>query len=319
VRSDYHDHVAAVLLWLRLDETEFLDIAGQPLEQLVAQFGSRLLPAPEHDRHLDLVPLPKEPLDMAPLGAVVVRVNLRPNLDFLDDRLRLVLARLPGLERRLILELAEVHELAHRRPRGRRHLDEVEVCLLSKSQRVGDRDDPDLLARRAYETNFRYPDTVVDTRFSADVTSNVTLFLVRDCPRSGTPGLAVKRQSPARLACGATTGDGRSALGAYSPAARTTSPRTPQRRPANGTPGRDVRPCPPSLSAGRTSTRRRSRRPRGRRCADQVGGGRGGPPLAARRNPPSRYVLLASLAHLAGTVAVARCRIPCGLPQTFSL
>jgi len=62
-----------------------------------------------------------------------------------------------------------------------------------------------LLAGRAYEANFRYPDTVVDTRFSADVTSNVTLFLIRDCPGSGTPGLAVKTESPARLACGATT------------------------------------------------------------------------------------------------------------------
>jgi hypothetical protein len=259
VRSDHHDHVSAILLRLRLDEAEFLDIAGQPLEQLVAELGPRLLPAPEHDRHLDLVPLPKEPLDVAPLGAVVVRVNLRPNLDFLDDRLRLVLARLPGLERRLILELAEVHELADRRPRGRRHLDEIEVCLLSQSQRIGDRDDPDLLSRRAYETNFRYPDTVVDTRFSADVTSNVTSFLIRDYPRSATLGLAVKRQSPARLACGATTGDGRSALGAaHSTAARTTSPRTPRRRPANGAPARNVRPCPPSLPADRTTTRQRT-------------------------------------------------------------
>jgi hypothetical protein len=31
-----------------------------------------------------------------------------------------------------------------------------------------------LLAGRAHESDFRYPDTVVDTRFSADVTSNVT-------------------------------------------------------------------------------------------------------------------------------------------------
>jgi len=110
------------------------------------------------------------------LGAVVVRVDLRPDLDLLDDRLRLVLARFPGFERRLVLELAEVHELADRRPCRRRDLHEVEIGLLGQSQRVGDRYDPDLLARRAYETNFRYPDAVVDSRFSADVTSNVTSF-----------------------------------------------------------------------------------------------------------------------------------------------
>src|SRR5262249_60216973 len=81
VRSDHHDHVAAILLRLRLDEAEFLDIACQPLEQLVAELGPRLLSAPEHDRHLDLVPLPKEPLDVAPLGALGARVKTPPNLD----------------------------------------------------------------------------------------------------------------------------------------------------------------------------------------------------------------------------------------------
>jgi hypothetical protein len=61
-----------------------------------------------------------------------VRIDLRPDLDLLDDRLRLVLARLPGLERRLILELAEVHELGDRRTRRRRDLDEIEICLLGQ-------------------------------------------------------------------------------------------------------------------------------------------------------------------------------------------
>src|SRR5215467_8188041 len=196
---------------------------------------------------------------MAPLCAVVVRVNLRPNLDFLDDRLRLVLARFPGLERRLILELAEVHELADRRPRGRRHLDEVEVCLLSQSQCIGDRDDPDLLARRAYQANFRYPDTVVDTRFSADVTSNVTSFLTRDCPGSGLPG-ACRRTTKPRTACmrghHGTTHTAHAALPTAPPARRRRARPEPasHQRASQG-----VRPCPPSLSAGRAATRQRGR------------------------------------------------------------
>jgi len=242
-RPDHHDHVPAVLLRLRLDEAEFLDVAGQPLKQLVPKLRPRLLAAAEHDRHLDLVSLPQEPLDVALLGAVVVRVDLRPDLDLLDDRLRLVLARLPGLERRLVLELAEVHELADRRPRGRRHLYEVEVCLLGQPQSVGDRDDPDLLAGWAYEANFRYPDTVVDTRFSADVTSNVTLFPIRACPGSGTPALSAKTESPAQLACGATTA--RSAprrLYLRSVAAHA------RHRLAIGAPARIVRPAPGRLS-----------------------------------------------------------------------
>jgi hypothetical protein len=184
-RADHHDHVPAVLLRRRLHEAKFLDIRGQLLKQPIAQFGPGLLASAEHDRHLDLVALLEEPLDMALLGAVVVRIDLRADLDLLDDRLSLVLARLSGLQCRLVLELAEVHQFADRRPRRGRDLDQVEICLLGQPERVVDRDDPDLLARRAYQPYFRYPNAIVDTRFSADVTSSVTLL-----PGQGLPGQA---------------------------------------------------------------------------------------------------------------------------------
>ena len=210
MRADHHDHIPAVLLRLGLDKAELLDIASKPLQELVAKLRPGLLASAEHDRHLDFVALPEEPLDVTLLGPVVVRVDLRPDLDLLDDRLRLVLARFPGLEGRLVLELAEVHELADRRPCRRRHLDEVEVRLLCQPERVRDRHDPDLLAGRAYEPNFRYPDTVVDTRFSADVTSSVTSVPEPGRSRLGQfAQLAVKAESPrlpAQLACWATTG-----------------------------------------------------------------------------------------------------------------
>jgi hypothetical protein len=146
VRTDHHDHVPAVLLGLRFDEAKFLDVPRKALQQLVAELRPGLLATAEHDRHLDLVSLPQKPLDVPLLGAVVVRIDLRPDLDLLDDRLRLVLARLPGFERRFVLELAEVHELADRRPCRRRDLNEIEVCLLCQPERVGNRDDADLLA-----------------------------------------------------------------------------------------------------------------------------------------------------------------------------
>ncbi len=218
---------------------------------------------------------------MALLGAVVVRVDLRPDLDLLDDRLRLVLARFPGLQRRLVLELAEVHELADRRPCRRRDFDEVEIGLLSQPQRVGDRYDPDLLARRAYETNFRYPDTVVDSRFSADVTSNVTSFLTGTIPGQAGRVLAVNAESPARLACGATT-DTATATQADACAA------SPRNVPALGRVERQLGPpaCasqPIKLPDYYPPAGRRQRR----RGADKVGGGRGGPPLTARRAAPN--------------------------------
>jgi hypothetical protein len=127
VRTDHHDHVPAVLLGLRLDKTEFLNIHSKALQQFVAEFRPGLLATAEHDRDLDLVALPEEALDMAPLRAVVMRVDLRADLDLLDDGLRLVLTRLSSLESRLVLELAVVHQFADRRSRRRRDLNQIEV------------------------------------------------------------------------------------------------------------------------------------------------------------------------------------------------
>src|ERR1051325_11715771 len=108
---------------------------------------------------------------MALLGAVVVRVDLRAELDLLDDRLRLVLTRFPGLDRGLVLELAVVHELADRWPRSGRDLDQVEIGFLCQLERVVDRDDPDLLSLRPHEPDFGRTDALVDACFGADVTS----------------------------------------------------------------------------------------------------------------------------------------------------
>jgi hypothetical protein len=127
MRADHHDHVPAVLLGRGLDKAEFLDIHSKALQQLVAEFRPGLLATAEHDRDLDLVTLPEEALDMTSLRAVVMRVDLRADLDLLDDGLRLVLARLSSLESRLILELAVVHQFADRRPRRRRDLNQIEV------------------------------------------------------------------------------------------------------------------------------------------------------------------------------------------------
>src|SRR5690606_23891509 len=135
VRSDDHDHVAAVLLRQRLYVTELVDVLGEALQEPEAELRAGLLPAAEHDRDLDLVALLQEPLDVTLLGGVVVRVDLRAQLDLLDDRLRLVLLRLPRLDRGLVLELAEVHELGDGRASGRRDLDQVEIRLLCESQR----------------------------------------------------------------------------------------------------------------------------------------------------------------------------------------
>src|SRR5690242_20756009 len=142
---------------------------------------------------------------MALLGAVVVRVDLRAQLDLLDDRLRLVLTRFPGLDRGLVLELAVVHELADRWPRSGRDLDQVEIGFLCQLERVVDRDDPDLLPLRPHEPDFRRTDALVDACFGADVTSLSLIIRHRSFrwwsrrPGTGTPlGDAGRRKPPTR-------------------------------------------------------------------------------------------------------------------------
>ena len=86
----------------------------------------------------------------------------------------LVLAGLAGLLRRLVLELAVVHELADRRAGHRGDLDEVEVCLLRQPQRVADGDDADLLTVRTDQAHLVDADPVVDPGLSADGASRVS-------------------------------------------------------------------------------------------------------------------------------------------------
>src|SRR5674476_1201116 len=109
-RTDHHDHVAAVLLGRALDEAKLADVLGEALQQAKAELGPGLLATAEHDRHLDLVASLEEPLDVALLGGVVMRVDLRPELELLADRIDLVLARFALFDCFLIRELAEVQE-----------------------------------------------------------------------------------------------------------------------------------------------------------------------------------------------------------------
>ncbi|CAD5930546.1 protein of unknown function [Streptomyces sp. KY75] len=173
VRAQNHDHVPAVLLRVGLDEAQILHVRSETLEQSEAQLRAGLLTTTEHDRDLDLVALLEEPDDVTLLGVIVVRVDLRPELHLLDDRVRLVLARLTGLHGRLVLELPVVHELAHGRTGCRRHLDQVEVILLCELQGLGKRNNPDLLAAGTDKSDLGNANPVVDAGLGADGSSSV--------------------------------------------------------------------------------------------------------------------------------------------------
>src|ERR1035437_5458478 len=194
-RTDHHDHVATVLLRCALDKAKVTDVSGETLQQAIAELRPRLLTAAEHDGHLDLVTGLEEPLDMALLGGVVVRVDLRTELDLLDDRVDLVLAGFPLLDGCFVLELAEVHELGDRRLCHRGHLDQVEVRFGGETQCVLDAYDADLLTIGANQTHFRDPDSIVDTRL-ADVCSPLLSGQGDSVVRHGRPPEDEKSPSP---------------------------------------------------------------------------------------------------------------------------
>src|SRR5699024_1838738 len=195
VRAEHHRHVPPVLARQALHVTELGHVVSQALQQAHAHLRPGLLPTTEHDHHLDLVPALEEPLDMALLGAVVVRVDLEPEPDLLEGRVRLLAPRITSLHVGLVLVLAVVHELGHRRARIGGHLDEVEVSLLGQPERVLNPDDAHLLTVRADQTDLWHANPLVDTGL-ADV---VLLTFKLDCgtPTRRKPPHAVRAEAQA--------------------------------------------------------------------------------------------------------------------------
>ena len=127
------------------------------------ELGVLHLPAPEHDRDLDLVALAEELLDLAGLGVEVAGADLGPVLHLLDRRRWC--SCLPGFLGplgRLVLVLAVVHDPADRRVGLVGHLDEVEVELPGHGQRLGQGLDADLVAVGADQAHLAGSDAIVD-------------------------------------------------------------------------------------------------------------------------------------------------------------
>src|SRR5437870_5730756 len=113
--AEQHDHVASVLEWRLLDQPELLDVVGETEQEVVTPLRVQVLTPPEHDRHLHLRPLVQEADDVTLLRLVVVDTDLGPELDLLDEDLRLMLPR----ELRLLLLLVAVLPVVHDAGDGR--------------------------------------------------------------------------------------------------------------------------------------------------------------------------------------------------------
>ena len=96
------------------------------------------LAAAEQHVDLHLVVVLEELAGLVDLRLDVVLAGLGPDADLLELLLVRLLVRLLGLG---VLELAVVHDLAHRRPLGGGDLDQVQPGLAGHLQRLVGRDD----------------------------------------------------------------------------------------------------------------------------------------------------------------------------------
>jgi hypothetical protein len=74
----------------------------------------------------------------------------------------------------LVLELAEIHQLADRRARGGGNLHQVELSVARRFSCLLDGQDAELAPVLVDQSDFRYPDAVVDPELLVDAT-----FLLR--------------------------------------------------------------------------------------------------------------------------------------------
>src|SRR5688572_28003830 len=154
------DRVELVAFLLRLDlhRADLGQLVDEPLEDAPPDLGMGVLAAAEEDGRLDLVAFAEEPLDVLLLELIVVLVDLRPELDLLDEDHLLVPFRFAAALLLLVLVLAEVHDPANRRHRRRRDLDEVEPLLAGDGERLRRRHDAELLAGVVDDADFANPD-----------------------------------------------------------------------------------------------------------------------------------------------------------------
>src|SRR5690606_1115493 len=120
-----------------------------------------LAPA-EEDHRLHLVAIGQEALDVALLELIVVLVDLRAELDFLDLAGLLVLPRLALALLFRVLVLPVIGDPAHGRRGCRGHLDEVEALLPRQGDRLRRRHDAELRAGFVDDPHLTNTDSIVD-------------------------------------------------------------------------------------------------------------------------------------------------------------
>ena len=130
-RGQHHHHLAAFHLRHGLNAGGFFHFLTHTLEHLRAKFLMSHLTSTKTQGDLDLVTSFNELADIFHFDLIVVFINIRTELDFLDVDNLLLFAGFVGAFLGLILEFTEIQNLAYRRINIRLDFNEVETDLIS--------------------------------------------------------------------------------------------------------------------------------------------------------------------------------------------
>src|SRR5438105_4737188 len=163
IGRENHEQQAALEPGRLLDDGDVLQVLGTAGEDRLTDLAVGDLAPAEHHRAARLVPLFEELADGLRLEPVIVLFGLRTDLHFLELHHRLLLLRLAGFLLRLVLELAVVHDLADRRLRHRRDLDQVEAVFSCFGEGCLEGQDTQLLSLWTDDSKFTGADSAVRT------------------------------------------------------------------------------------------------------------------------------------------------------------
>ena len=147
---------------MMLHHRELGQLVGQAVQDLLPALRMRDLASAEHDRDLDLVLVAEEALDVPLLGGVVVRRDLRAELDLAYDDVLLALARLLLLLSLLVLVLRVVEHPHDWRAGLSSDLDQVEIAVLCVAKGLVGAHDTDLSSLLVDKPHLGDSDPVVD-------------------------------------------------------------------------------------------------------------------------------------------------------------
>ena len=163
-RTDQHDHLASFHLGKVLNAANVLGVFSHPFQQFPSQILVGHFAATEPQGHLYLVAIFKKLEHVAHFDVVVVYIGVRAEFYFLDLNDLLFLARFGLAFLGFVFELPEIHDLANRRVRIGRDLDQIQPGIVCHGHCACGRNNANIFTISADQADFGGSDILVYAR-----------------------------------------------------------------------------------------------------------------------------------------------------------